>query len=333
MNTKPFSTAALDLNCQEETSYIIKIMRNTIINTFKKRGAVVALSGGIDSSVVGALCVEALGKDRVFGLLMPEKDSSDDTAEISERLVKHLGISHIYKDITPILESLGCYEARDNAIRSILSEYTADYKFKIVLPTLANADTFRIFSIVVQSPDGKTYEERLTPAVYLEILAATNFKQRVRKMLEYYHADRLNFAVAGTPNRQEYDQGFFVKLGDGAADIKPIAHLYKTQVYQLAAYLKLPKEILNRQPTTDTYSLSQSQEEFYFSVPYQIFDICLYGKNHNVPISEVAAVAKLSIDQVNRIYHDIDNKRKSTQYLHSRPTLIREIKELFSNEH
>ena len=131
----------------------------------------------------------------------------------------------------------------------------------------------------------------MPPAAYLQIVAATNFKQRVRKMMEYYHADRLNYAVAGTPNRLEYDQGFFVKLGDGAADVKPIAHLYKTQVYALAEYLGVPEEIRRRPPTTDTFSLPQTQEEFYFALPYAKMDLCLYGHNHGVPAAEVAAAA------------------------------------------
>ena len=148
---------------------------------------------------------------------------------------------------------------------------------------------------------------------------------RSRKMLEYYHADRLNYAVAGTPNRLEYDQGFFVKLGDGAADIKPIAHLYKTQVYQLAEYLGVPEQIRNRPPTTDTYSMPQSQEEFYFSLPYNKMDLCLYGKNNGVAIEEIATVIDLTVEQVNRVFHDIDQKRRSTRYLHSQPQLIEDI--------
>ena len=131
--------------------------------------------------------------------------------------------------------------------------------------------------------------------VYLGVVAATNMKQRTRKQLEYYHADRLNYAVLGTPNRLEYDQGFFVKNGDGAADIKPIAHLYKTQVYALAAHLGLPEEIRSRPPTTDTWSLAQSQEEFYFSVPYPTMDLCLFGLENGIAAAEVAARAGLTV--------------------------------------
>jgi len=159
-------------------------------------------------------------------------------------------------------------------------------------------------------------------------VAATNFKQRVRKMLEYYHADRLNYLTTGTPNRLEYDQGFFVKLGDGAADIKLIAHLYKSRVYQLAEYLGVPGKVRKRSPTTDTYSLHQSQDEFYFSLPYEQMDLCLYGKNNGIPAAAVAELIGLSEEQVERVYKDIDVKRRSTLYLHSKPHLVTGIAEI-----
>ena len=180
----------------------------------------------------------------------------------------------------------------------------------------------------VETPAGERLTKRLTAAAYLQLVAATNFKQRVRKMMEYYHADRLHYVVAGTPNRLEYDQGFFVKQGDGAADIKPIAHLYKTQVYQLAEHLGVPDEIRRRPPTTDTFSLAQTQEEFYFAVPYDVMDLCLYGLNHGVPAAEVAAATNLTAEQVERVYRDIEQKRRTTRYLHAAPALVEPIPEV-----
>lgn len=323
-----FSMDLLKLNFDRETEKITQSVRDVVLKRFKKRGVVVALSGGIDSSVVGALCVRALGKEHVLGLLMPEKDSASETLGLSRLISEHLGIETVCEDISNILEAVGCYRHRDEAIRSVVPEYTSEYKCKIVLPGVMDDDTYRIFSVVVRSPDGEQKKVRLTPSAYLGIVAATNFKQRTRKMLEYYHADRLNYAVAGTPNRQEYDQGFFVKLGDGAADIKPIAHLYKTQVYQMAKFLGLPEEICTRPPTTDTYSMQQSQEEFYFSVPYDKMDLCLYGKNNGIPCQDVANAAGMTSEQVERVYHDIDAKRKATRYLHAAPVLVDRIPEL-----
>lgn len=324
MNTSDW----LRIDCEKEADKIGSTLRDLLTRRFKKQGLVVALSGGIDSSVVGALCVRAVGKERVFGLQLPERDSSEATLKLSRMISDHLQIDSAYTDITGILEAVGCYSARDDAIRQVIPEYTAEYTCKILLPSLLDSNTYRLFSVAVQSPSGETRTEKLSPAAYSGILAATNFKQRVRKMLEYYHADRLNYAVTGTPNRLEYDQGFFVKLGDGAADVKPIAHLYKTQVYQLAEYLGVPAEIRSRPPTTDTYSMAQSQEEFYFSLPYDKMDLCLFGKNAGKSCTETAQVSGLTAEQVQRVYDDIDNKRRSTAPLHAAPVLMDDIPEI-----
>lgn len=280
------------------------------------------VSGGIDSSVVAALCTYALGKDRVIALFMPEAESAAENLVLGRMLTESLGIAAVTEDIAAILEGAGCYRRRDEAIRSVVPEYGEGYKCKITLPNLLANERYAIFSVVVESPAGETKKVRLPLNAYLGILAASNFKQRTRKMIEYYHADRLNYAVAGTPNRLEYDLGFFVKGGDGAADFKPIAHLYKSQVYQLAEHLGVPEEICRRPPTTDTYSLAQSQEEFYFSMPLEQMDLCLYGKDHGIDAEGMSAIVGLTAEQVNRAYAMIDSKRKMARYLHMRPVLV-----------
>ena len=318
----------LALDAAQTVERIGATIRDLVFKRFKRKGAVVGLSGGIDSSVVGALCARALGADRVVGLFMPEADSSEDSLALGRMLTERLGIPTVLEDLTPILRAAGCYERRDDAIRKVVPEYGPGYKSKIVLPNVLDGEAYKIYSVVVQSPDGKEIKARLTAEAYHGIVAATNFKQRVRAMLEYYHADLRQYAVAGTPNRLEYDQGFFVKLGDGAADFKPIAHLYKTQVYELAEYLGVPKEIRSRPPTTDTYSLAQSQEEFYFSLPYHQMDVCLYGKNHGMSPIEVATLLDLTPAQVERVYRDIDSKRQATRYLHLPPLLVESVPEI-----
>jgi len=240
---------------------------------------------------------------------------------LSRLLASSLGIDSVVEEISPLLDAAGCYRRRDDAIRIVYPDFQQGDKAKIVLPSVIDSDSFRLYSIVISKPDGTEVKCRLNSEAYLGIVAATNFKQRIRKMMEYHHADRLNYAVAGTPNRLEYDQGFFVKLGDGAADFKPIAHLYKSQVYQMAAFLGVPEEIRKRLPTTDTYSMPQSQEEFYFSLPYALMDLCLFGKNNGIPLSHISASVNLSEEQVMRVLRDIDQKRKSTEYLHARPQL------------
>jgi NAD+ synthase len=322
-----FGPASLQIDAELEVAKISSALNGYLAAT-KRRGVVVALSGGIDSSVVGALCVAALGKERVFGLHLPERESSPETVVLSRLLADFLGIDSRLEEISPVLEAAGCYRRRDDAIRLVCPEYGPGYKSKIILPSVIDSDSFRLYSVVVMAPDGTQTKRRLTTESYLGIVAATNFKQRVRKMLEYYHADRLNYVVSGTPNRLEYDQGFFVKLGDGSADVKPIAHLYKSQVYALAEHLGVPEEIRSRPSTTDTYSLPQSQEEFYFSLPYQRMDLCLFGKNNGVPLDEIAAATGLTSEQVVRVFRDVEYKRRTTEYLHLMPELAGDVPEI-----
>lgn len=324
----PFSADQVKIDPAGEVERISSAIRDQVCKQLRRKGVVVGLSGGVDSSVVAALSVRALGADRVVGLFLPESESSSDSLRLGHLVADVLGIRTILEDIAPVLNATRCYQRRDEAIRTLIPDYGPDYKSKIVLPNILEGAGYKIFSLVVQSPAGAQTTARMTAEAYLAVVAATNFKQRARKMIEYYHADRFHYAVAGTPNRQEYDQGFFVKNGDGAADLKPIAHLYKTQVYQLAEYLNIPEEIRQRPPTTDTYSLPQTQEEFYFSLPYDKFDLCLYGKNHNVPAAEVAEAAGLTPAQVETVYRDIESKRQATRYLHCAPLLVDGIGEI-----
>jgi NAD+ synthase len=314
-----FNRQALELDPAKEADRIISSIREQVLVTLRRRGVVVGLSGGIDSSVVASLCVRAFGKDKVLGIFMPERDSSGDSLRLGRVIADQLGIATLIEDIAPALDAIGAYRRQIEAIRSVVPDYGEGWKCKLVLTSILESQGLNITRLTVQDPDGKTNTVRLPLAAYLQIVAATNYKQRIRKMTEYYHADRLGYAVAGTPNRLEYDQGFFVKQGDGIADFLPIVHLYKTQVYQLAEYLEVDEEIRRRPPTTDTFSLAQSQEEFYFALPYQLTDLCLYGINHGIGVDEVAAAAGLTGSQVEKVFRDIEAKRRGARYLHSRP--------------
>ena len=323
-----FSNDVLHIDPEKEVAKISKRLRDLMVNRLKRRGIIIGLSGGIDSSVTTALAVKAFSQARVLALLMPERHSASETLKLSSSVADHFGVESIHEDISGILEAVGFYRRYDEAVRLVIPDYGEGWKSKIVTPNVTKTKSFNLFSIIAQKPDSTVVKKRLPLKPYLEIVAASNFKQRIRKMLEYYHADRLNFAVAGTPNRLEYDQGFFVKLGDGAADVKPIAHLYKTQVYQLAEYLGVPEEIRKRPPTTDTYSLAQGQDEFYFSLSYDKMDLCLYGKNNGVSVESVASAIDLTPEQVQRVYDDIDTKRSTTRYLHLPPLVVEDIPEI-----
>lgn len=314
-----FTRQALELDAATEADRIISSTREQVLVTLRRRGVVVGLSGGIDSSVVASLCVRAFGKEKVLGILMPERDSSGDSLRLGRVIAAQLGIATLVEDIAPALDAIGAYRRQSEAIRSVVPDYDEGWKCKLVLTSILESQGLNITRLTVQDPNGRTKTVRLPPAAYLQIVAATNYKQRIRKMTEYYHADRLGYAVAGTPNRLEYDQGFFVKQGDGIADVMPIVHLYKTQVYQLAEYLGVDEEIRRRAPTTDTFSLAQSQEEFYFALPYHLTDLCLYGMNHGIGADEVAAAAGLTGSQVEKVFKDIEAKRRGARYLHSRP--------------
>src|SRR5689334_19890433 len=315
------SSALLRVDAEQATAEILAGINEAVVGRMRKRGVVLGLSGGVDSTVCAALCARALGPERVLGLLMPERESSDETFELGRLAGDSAGITTIVEDITGVLDAAGCYSRRDEAIRSLIPEYAAGWRCKVSLPSVVESDQYRLFTVIAQAPDGTQRRARVSPAAYHEMISATNFKQRTRKMMEYYHADRCNYAVIGTPNRLEYDQGFFVKNGDGSADLKPIAHLYKTQVYQLAEYLGVPETIRTRPPTTDTYSLPQTQEEFYFSLPYDKMDLCLYARNNGIDAADVAQALGLNEQQIERVFRDIDSKRRATRYLHLKPQL------------
>jgi NAD+ synthase len=319
-----FTAASLLLDPAAETERICRTIREQACRRLRRRGAIVGLSGGIDSSVTAALCASALGPKNVLAIFMPERDSDPESLKLGRLLADGLGIASVLEDIGPILAASGCYERRDAFIKRLVPEFGPGWGCKVAIANALKGEGYNLTMLVVRSPEGTERKLRMPLDIYLGIVAATNMKQRTRKQIEYYHADRLNYAVAGTPNRLEYDQGFFVKNGDGAADFKPIAHLYKSQVYQLAEHLGILQEIRRRPPTTDTWSLAQTQDEFYFSLPYPEMDLCLHGMNNDIAAGDVAHATKLSVEQVQLVWRDIAAKRKATRYLHERPLLVDE---------
>lgn len=314
----------LQIDCAAQVERIAAALREAVARVLHKRGLVVAISGGVDSAVCAALAVRALGAERVYTLILPEQDSADASATHAHELAKHLGVRVEQFDIAPALAAIGCYRARDEAVRRVLPNFADDWRMKIAIAGGSGGGGINHFNLIAQAPDGSMHERPLGLTEYLQIVAATNYKQRVRKTLEYFHADRLNYAVVGTPNRLEYDQGFFVKNGDGSADVKPIAHLYKTQVYALAEYLGLPPSVAKAVPTTDTYSLEQGQDEFYFALPWHAMDLALWALEHDVAADELARALDINVPAAEAVYADIRNKRRATRYLHQPPILLDE---------
>ncbi len=323
----PLDWSVLDIDARSEVERVSRALRDCAATVLRKRGGVVAISGGVDSAVCAALAARAFGPERVLALILPERESSPESSIRARSLAAHLGLTPLEQDIGSTLEAIGCYRQRDEAVRRVLPDYGPGWKMKIVV---AGGLEGRInhFRLVAQSPAGTSHEARLGLREYLQIVAATSFKQRVRKTIEYFHADRLNYAVIGTPNRLEYDQGFFVKNGDGAADVKPIAHLYKSQVYALAQDLDLPPEVATAPPTTDTYSLSQGQDEFYFALPYRQMDLALWALNHGIAAERLAETLGISPDKAERVYDDIRAKRRATRYLHRQAILLGSVSEI-----
>jgi NAD+ synthase len=323
----PLGPAVLALDETAEADFIAAAMRDIVGERLRRRGAVVAVSGGIDSALCLALAARAFGPAKVLALSLPERESSDASQVLARKLADRFSVPLVVNDLTAALEGMGAYTARDEAIRSVFPEYGPGWKSKIVIAG-GTAGGFNHFKPVVAEPGGARREARLPARSYLTIVAAQNHKQRLRKSMEYFHADRLHYAVVGTPNRLEYDQGFFVKNGDGAADLKPIAHLFKSQVYALARHLGVPDEICAARPTTDTYSLSQTQDEFYFALPYEKMDLALWARNHGYPPAALAAAIGVSEADAQFVLRDIDAKRQTTRALHARTLLARPVPEL-----
>jgi NAD+ synthase len=319
---QPFSKDILIIpDIEAECNRIVTMIRENVLHRLNRAGGVIGISGGIDSSVSMALAAKALGTENMLGIMLPEKDSSGDSLRFAQILAEKFGVKWIIENITPALEGFQCYERRDTAVKNVLPEYDpATYKMKIGIRSSGLYTNLPpLFSLTIVDSKGAEQSKRIPPPELRQIEAASNFKQRCRMSMLYYHAERLHYAVIGTPNKHEVEQGFFVKNGDGGADVMPIAHLYKTQVYQLAHFLKIPNEIINRTPTSDTYSAEQTQEEFFFQLPFQQMDLFWYAFKNNYDPAEVGNVMGHSKEDVEKVFSGFERKIKTTDYLRMAP--------------
>lgn len=319
---KPFTKNIILLdNVESVVNEIVEKLRTDVLQKLRRFGGVVGISGGIDSSVCLALIARALGPEKVLGVMMPEKDSSPESSELAQELAERFKVRAITEDITAALSGFRCYERRDDAVQRLFPDYDpARHKMKIGIPKQGlSANLPPVFSLTVIDEHGDSKSRILPVREYLEIVASSNFKQRSRMSMLYFHAEALHYAVIGTPNKHEQEQGFFVKYGDGGADVMPIGNLYKTQVYELAKFLEVPESIIKRTPTTDTYSAEQTQEEFFYQMPFEQMDILWYGYENNYSAEEVAETMGMTADQVKGLFANFERKRKTTDYLRMSP--------------
>ncbi|MEZ4590671.1 MAG: NAD(+) synthase [Chloroflexota bacterium] len=318
--TAEFHRQILNLDPEREVERIVARLNRDIFHVLKRKGGVLGVSGGVDSAVVLAIAVRAMPTSRLVALLLPERESSPESLLLGREVCHQFGVTPLVEDVSEPLYGFGSYRRRDEAVKEVFPEYDSSYRLKITLPTdLLDSDTLNFYTLTIVSPEGEEKSARLRPSQLRQIVAATNFKQRSRAAMLYYHAELRDFAVIGTPQKNEHDQGFFVKYGDSAMDVQPIGHLYKTQVYQLAEYLGIPEEIRRRPPTSDTYSAASTQEEFFFRLPFDLMDLIWYGLVHEIPAEIVASELELEPEQVNRVYADLQRKQRTTNYLRTPP--------------
>src|SRR4030067_3486680 len=121
----------LQIDPEKSVATMSMRLREAVFSELHRKGAVIAVSGGIDSSVCAALSLKAFGKDHVYALLLPEKDSSSGSTSLGEQVCNHLDIPYGITDVTPTLEAIGCYKWRDDAIRAVFPEYEHGWKSKI----------------------------------------------------------------------------------------------------------------------------------------------------------------------------------------------------------
>ncbi|MBN2611595.1 MAG: NAD(+) synthase [Bacteroidales bacterium] len=319
---RPFTRNILIFdNIKSECDKIVSKLRDDVYHRLHRTGGVIGISGGIDSSVTLALSVLAFGSEKLLGVMLPEKDSSSDSAKYAQKLADKFGVKAITENITAALQGFNCYTRRDEAVKKVFPEYNpSNHKMKIGIRNsglLTNLPP--VFSVTIIDENGNEQTKRLPVNEFRQIEAASNFKQRCRMSMLYYHAECLHYAVIGTPNKHEVEQGFFVKYGDGGADVMPIGHLYKTQVYQLANFLGIPQEIIDRTPTTDTYSAEQTQEEFFYQLPFQQMDLLWYAYENNYLPEEIAPVMEIKAEHIKSIFTNFNRKFKTTEYLRMAP--------------
>ena len=315
-----FNLDILKIDPEVELKKLSRFIVEHVNTIFRRKGVIVGLSGGIDSACMASIAVHAMGKEKVTGLILPEKESNPVSSKYAITHAKELEIEYREIDVSPTVDSVVQYSWRDEFIQKLIPEFEPGFKYNITLPTdLLDRPSISFYNLQVQMPDGEIKKKRLTADEFRTITSFANIKIRSRMLHLYAEAERHSLVVAGTTNRTEFILGDFCKYGDGGTDIEPLSYLYKNQIYQISEYLKVTREIIERQPSPDTFSLPVSDQEFFFRIPFDKLDHLLYAWEHDIPAAETASVLNLSDDAVERSYKDFSSKYRATAHLRAMP--------------
>ena len=305
-------------NIDNFTNKVCEFIKYEVQNNLNKKGAVVGLSGGIDSAVTAALCARSIGSENVLGLILPEQESDSQSEILATSVAEKFNLNFEVINITPILESFGVYRIKEQIVKEKFSDFDNSCKYRVMVPPKSE-NSVGIPFLEIFDNEKKSHKFKISSKEFLTLTAATSIKHRVRMTLLYFCAEKNNFSVIGTTNKSEYLQGYFVKYGDGGSDIEPLVNIYKSQIYQLGNFLDVPKRILSKNASPDVWSLSTNDEEFFYSVPYDVVDLILYAREQGLSETEVEKISDLSLESIQSLFRMQNMKELQSKHMREIP--------------